>query len=57
MSWILIIDLTVSLIEYVEKFASASALEEDEEEESSDDEMSSVGSFSDDEEPAGKMEV
>lgn len=43
--------------EYVQRFASASALDDQNEEEDDDDEMSSVGSFSDDEEPAGKLEV
>lgn len=43
--------------EYVTRYASKSALEADEDESSSDEEMSSVGSFSDDEETAGKMEV
>ena len=45
-------------IEYVSKYANKDAADEAGEDSESDDEMSSVGSFdSEDEEPAGTMEV
>lgn len=44
--------------EYVSKYATKDAADEAEEDEDSESEMSSVGGFdSDDEEPAGQMEV
>ncbi|KAK9349023.1 ubiquitin-conjugating enzyme type E2 [Lipomyces starkeyi] len=43
--------------DYVNKYASAEAMENDDDESSDDEEMSSVGSYESDEEPAGQMEV
>ncbi|VVT56444.1 uncharacterized protein SAPINGB_P005061 [Magnusiomyces paraingens] len=43
--------------EYVTRYASKAALDANDDESSSDDEMSSVGSFSDDDEAVGKIEV
>ncbi|KAK9322681.1 ubiquitin-conjugating enzyme type E2 [Lipomyces orientalis] len=43
--------------DYVNKYASAEAMEDDNDESSDDEEMSSVGSYESDEEPAGQMEV
>lgn len=44
-------------LEYVTRYASKAALDANDDESSSDDEMSSVGSFSDDDEAVGKIEV
>ncbi|KAK9356737.1 ubiquitin-conjugating enzyme type E2, partial [Lipomyces doorenjongii] len=44
-------------IDYVNKYATAEAMENDDDESSDDEEMSSVGSYESDEEPAGQMEV
>ena len=50
--------LTTIPIEYVTKYASREAADEAGDDSESEDEMSSVGSFeSEDEEPAGQMEV
>ncbi|KAK9387766.1 ubiquitin-conjugating enzyme type E2 [Lipomyces mesembrius] len=43
--------------DYVNKYATAEAMENDDDESSDDEEMSSVGSYESDEEPAGQMEV
>lgn len=47
----------VKVKEYVQKYASGDNFNEDDGDSSSDEEMSSAGSISDDEEPAGQMEV
>lgn len=43
--------------EYVEKYAGSSTMNSGSDDESSDEEMSSAGSVSEDDEPAGQMEV
>lgn len=50
-----------SIADYVQRYATKEAAEaaggKGDEEEDDDDEMSDVGSFSDEEEPAGRMEL
>jgi ubiquitin-conjugating enzyme E2 H len=43
--------------EYVQKYATKDAVEDGEDDSNEEDEMSSVGSYDDDDEPAGTMEV
>lgn len=47
----------VRVREYVGKYATKAAADAAADDSSSDDEMSSVGSFSEDEEPAGQMDI